>query len=121
MSIAEGINVENVYVSRSEEEILEELSQIVSAKSWRKKTRTYRGEHVPRVEEQKRYNEPQDVGREKGYDQSEEQLVLEQICNMEGFVADLRLYRHYRDENRCKDQIDHNNTPEIDHGHIELV
>ena len=33
MSVAEGIDVEDVYISRSEEEILEELSDIVSAKT----------------------------------------------------------------------------------------
>ena len=58
---------------------------------------------MPRVEEQERYNEPQDVGREKGYNQSKEELVLEKIGDVEGMIADLLLYRPHRDENRCKD------------------
>lgn len=76
---------------------------------------------MPRVEKQKRYNEPEYVGREKGYDQGEEELILEKICNTEGMVADLRLDRLDRNENRRKDQIEHNNTPEVDHSHIEPV
>ena len=48
---------------------------------------------MPRVEEQKRYNEPQNVGREKGYDQSKEELVLEKIRNVEVMIFDLVLYR----------------------------
>lgn len=33
MSVAEGIDVENIYISRSKKEILEELSGIVSAET----------------------------------------------------------------------------------------
>lgn len=76
---------------------------------------------MPRVEEQKRHNKPKNIGREERYDQSKEELVLEKIGNAEGMVFDLLLYRSHRNEKRCKDQIEHYNTPEVDHSHVELI
>lgn len=43
VSVAEGIDVENVYVSRSKKEVLEELSGMVSAKTVAGRDRRHEG------------------------------------------------------------------------------
>lgn len=53
MGVAEGVDVENVDVGRSEEKILDKGR-----------------EHVPRIEEQEGYDKPEKVRRCKGDDES---------------------------------------------------
>ena len=47
------------------------------------KKRTYGCEHVPWVEEEERSYKPEDVGREKGDDKCEKQLIVEKFADGE--------------------------------------
>lgn len=82
---------------------------------------TYRCEHVPRIEEEERRQKPQDVRRAQRYDNGKELLVGEQVAERKTVVCDLFLDRLHRDEDRGETQIDHDEDPEVHHGHVELV
>jgi hypothetical protein len=51
------------------------------------------GKHVPQIKEEERHDKPEEVGRCEGDDQSEEDLVLEEIGDGEGREMDFMLYR----------------------------
>ena len=59
VGIAEGIDVEDVDVGWRQEEVLNE-----------------RGDQMPRIEEEYRGNNPEDVGGEEGDDQSDKESIL---------------------------------------------
>lgn len=82
---------------------------------------TYAGEHVPGVQEDKRSDEPHHVGRAQRHDQGEELSVAEQIAKRETIFLHLSLDRLDRHEYRRKDEIYHDNHPEVHHGHVKLV
>jgi len=64
VGVAEGVDVEDVDVGGGEKEVLEELwGDLGGVDKLGGLQRTYRGEEMPGVEEQKRYDEPHHVRR----------------------------------------------------------
>lgn len=89
MGVAEGVDVEDVDVGGGEGEVLEEG-----------------GEHVPGVEEEEGHHEPEDVGRDEGDDQGEEDLVLEELADGEGGVqSEFVLDRLHGDKDGGKHEV----------------
>ena len=88
MRITKRVDVENIDVGRSQGEVLQE-----------------RGEHVPRVEEQEGDHEVEDVGRDQGDDEREEDLVLEKVLKDEDAVGELVLDGFDGDEDRCEKEV----------------
>lgn len=89
VSVAKGVDVENIDVGRSEEEVLEETR-----------------EHVPRVEEQEGDDKVEEVCRGHRYDEGEEECVGEEVAELEALVVfDFGLYRLYGDEDGREQEI----------------
>ena len=85
VSVAKGVNVENVDVGGCEEEVLEELGR--SARELRRScVGTYRGEQMPWVEKEERYHKPKHIGGEERDDKGEEELVFEEVGYLEAIV-----------------------------------
>ena len=76
---------------------------------------------MPRVKEQKRSKEPENIGRQEGDDECREEGITEQLGNGELGVFELYLDRYHGDVNRRKDEVSHDDDPEVDHRHVELI
>ena len=76
---------------------------------------------MPWVEEEERHNKPEDVSGEEGDDQRKEYGISEKIDYVEAMSLNFGLDGLHRDENRCEHEVDHYKTPEVYHGHVELV
>lgn len=92
---------------------------------------------MPGVEEEEGHHEPEDVGRDEGDDEGEEDLVLEELADGEdGVLVELVLDRLYGDEDggehevsergvsrwvdeREGDYLRHDADPENNHSHVE--
>ncbi len=121
MGVAESVNVKNVDVCRREQEVLNELVWHGQKGNTAGCERTYRGEHVPWIEEEERYNKPEDVSGEKRHDQGEENRILEEICHIERVISNLGLDGLHGDEDRRKHEVYHNTAPKIHHCHVKLI
>lgn len=82
---------------------------------------TYRMEHMPWFEEQEGSNKPHDVRRRERNDEGPEQRVGEQLSHGEGVGGYLSLDGNHGNVYRREDEICHNDTPKVHHGHVELV
>jgi hypothetical protein len=60
---------------------------------------------VPRIQEEERHEEVEDVGGEERDDEREEELVLEELVDGKVFELDLRLDGFDRDEDGGEDQV----------------
>lgn len=60
---------------------------------------------MPRVEEEERDNEVEDVGRDQGDDEREEDLVLEEVLEDEDAVCELVLHGFDSDEDGCEEEV----------------
>ncbi len=104
VGVAEGVDVENVDVGWGQEEILDE-----------------RCEEVPRVEEEEGYDEPEDIGGDKGEDEVAEELILEYLDEFEFRLLSLDLDRSDCYVDGGEYQVEHDEHPKVDHGHVEFV
>ena len=103
MRVAECVHVEDIDVRRRHEEVLDEA-----------------GEHVPGIEEEEGDDEVEEVRRGHADDEGAEDGVLEQLRDLEA-VCHLGLDCLDSDEDGGEHEVGHDDGPEVDHGHVELV
>jgi len=82
---------------------------------------TYRGEHMPRVEEEKGYNEVEDICRHEWDNQGKEELITVNVRESELLLRCLDLDGLDRDEDWREDQVEHDANPKVYLRHIEFV
>lgn len=78
---------------------------------------------MPGVEEEEADDEPEDVGREEGDDEREEEIICEEIFDMEAawMCGDVDLDGTDGYVDRGEHQVGHDADPEVYHRHVEFV
>ncbi len=105
VSVAKGVNVEDVDIGRREEGVLDEA-----------------GEHVPWVEKEKGSDEPNDICRAQRDNQSQKLLVLEEISEMKPVIIVNFFFDGYDGNiDKGEDEVYHDANPEVDYPHVEFV